>query len=60
MTEMSGHPVIETLTMARRIANSLASVDVTCPARALIDNPACSHGDCLPSIGGWDAFDAVF
>jgi len=46
--------------MARRIANSLASIDVTCPARALIDNPACSHGDCLPSIGGWDAFDAVF
>jgi len=26
--------------MARRIANSLASVDVTCPARALIDNAA--------------------
>ena len=37
ITTMFGHPVVVVLTIARRIAKSSASTEVTRPAGALID-----------------------
>ena len=58
ITTMFGHPVTVALAMARRIAKSSASTEVTCPAGAFIDavlepsHPTCRYCDSLPLVGG--------
>jgi len=58
ITTMFGHPFAVALAMARRIAKSSASTEVTCPAGAFIDavlepsHPTCRYCDSLPLVGG--------